>query len=91
MERKLIMIIDDVFFIHGRGVIAIGRIEIEKIELGQKISIDPEFLPEFYAEIKGIEAFRKNIKIAEQNQYVGLLLAGVEKGKVKKKMKIYLL
>jgi hypothetical protein len=30
------------------------------------------------------------LKIAERNEYVGLLLLGVDKGQIKKKMKIYL-
>lgn len=85
------MIIDDVFHIIGRGVIVTGQIQNEKIEVGQKVIIDPEFLPEFDSEIKGIEVFRKNLKIANKNDYVGIVLSGVEKNKVKKKMKIYLI
>ncbi len=83
------MIVEDVFHIVGRGVIVLGQIQNEKIEVGQKVIVDPEFLPEFETEIKGIEAFRKILKIAKQNDYVGLQLSGVEKNKLKKKMKIY--
>lgn len=89
MKRELIMIIDDVFHIIGRGVIVTGQIQNEKIEVGQKVIIDPEFLPEFDTEIKGIEAFQKNLKIAKKNDYVGMVLRGVEKNKIKIKMKIY--
>ena len=89
MRKELIMIIEDVFHIIGRGVIVSGRIQNEKIEVGQKVFVDPEFLPEFETEIKGIEAFQKTLNIARQNDYVGLQLSGVEKNKVKKKMKIY--
>lgn len=89
MKRELVMIIDDVVHIIGRGVVVLGQIQNEKIEVGQKITIDPEFLPEFDTEIKDIEAFRKKLKIANKNDYVGLVLSGVEKNKVKKKMKIY--
>jgi GTPase len=89
MKRELIMIIDSVVHIIGRGVVVLGQIQNEKIEVGQKIIIDPEFLPEFDTEIKDIEAFRKNLKIAKKNDYVGLVLSRVEKNKVKKKMKIY--
>ena len=89
MKRELIMIIDDVVHIIGRGVVVLGQIQNEKIEVGQKVIIDPEFSPEFDTEIKGIEAFRKNLKIANKNDIVGIVLSGVEKNKVKKKMKIY--
>jgi translation elongation factor EF-Tu-like GTPase len=88
MKRELIMIIDDVFQIIGRGVIVTGQIQNEKIEVGQKIIVDPEFLPEFETEIMGIEAFRKQSRIAKKNDLVGIILRGVEKNKVKKKMKI---
>lgn len=83
------MVIDDVFFVTGRGIVVLGRVQNEKIEVGQKVLIDPEFLPEIETEIKGIEAFRKMIKIARQNDYVGLILDGLKKNQVLKKMKIY--
>ena len=90
MKNELIMIVEDVFYITGRGTIVTGQIEIDKVEIEQMVIVDPEYLPEFSAEIKGIESFRKQLKIAERNEYVGLLLLGVDKGQIKKKMKIYL-
>ena len=91
MKKDLIMIIDDVFYITGRGVVVSGQVLNEKIEVGQKVIVDPEYLPEFESEITGIETFlkRKNFKIAHQNDIVAIILRGVEKNKVKKKMKIY--
>jgi elongation factor Tu len=90
MKKELIMTINDVFNIIGRGTIALGRIENEKVEIGQMVIVDPEYLPEFSAEIRGIEALGKRLKIAKQNEYVGLQLGSVEKNRIKKKMKIYL-
>lgn len=90
MKNELIMIVEDVFYITGRGTIVTGQIEIDKVEIEQMVIVDPEYLPEFSAEIKGIRSFRKQLKIAERNEYVGLLLLGVDKGQIKKKMKIYL-
>jgi elongation factor Tu len=78
-----------VFYITGRGIVVLGTVQNEKVEVGQKVVVDPEFLPELETEIKGIESFRKIIKIAKQNDYVGLLLGGLTKNQVKKKMKIY--
>ncbi len=83
------MIVNDVFYITGRGVVVVGQVLNTKIEVGQKVVIDPEFLPEYESEITGIEAFRKILKIAFQNDNVGIYLKGVEKNKIKKKMKIY--
>ncbi len=89
MSKELIMIVNDVFYITGRGVVVVGQVLNTKIEVGQKVVIDPEFLPEYESEITGIEAFRKILKIAFQNDNVGIYLKGVEKNKIKKKMKIY--
>lgn len=83
------MVIEDVFYITGRGIVVVGTVQIEKVEVGQKVVVDPEFLPEIETEIKGIEAFRKMLKVANQNDCVGLLLDGLTKNQVKKKMKIY--
>lgn len=91
MSKELIMIVDDVFDITGKGLVVLGQVLNEKIEVGQKVIIDPEFLPEFESEISGIETFRKNLKVAYQNDNVGIVLQGVEKRKIKKKMKIYTL
>jgi translation elongation factor EF-Tu-like GTPase len=89
MKRELIMVINDVLFISGRGVVILGIIQNEEIVVGQKIIIDPEYLPEFETEIKGIESFRKTLKKAFRSDLVGITLSGVEKNKVKKNMKVY--
>jgi elongation factor Tu len=89
MKKDLIMVIEDVFYITGRGIIVCGQIQNEKVEVGQKIVVDPEFLPEIQTEIKSIEVFRKMIKVANQNDNVGLLLDGLTKKQIKKKMKLY--
>lgn len=89
MDKELIMIVEDVFHVFGSGVIVLGQIQCGKVEVGQKIIIDPEYLPVFETEIKGIEALRKKTTIARKEDYVGLILSGVEKKQVKKKMKIY--
>jgi translation elongation factor EF-Tu-like GTPase len=88
-KRDLIMVIDEVFFIIGRGVVALGTILNEKVEIGQKVIIDPEFLPEIETEIIDIESFRKKLKFAKINDNVGLYLKGLSKKQIKKKMKIY--
>jgi len=88
-KDELIMIIEDVFSITGRGTIVVGQVLCEKIEIEESIIIDPEYLPEFESKIKLIETFRKNLKSAKMYDNVGIVLDGVEKKQVKKKMKIY--
>ncbi|SMD45086.1 elongation factor Tu [Aquiflexum balticum DSM 16537] len=89
MRKELVMVIDEVFFIIGKGIIVLGTIQNEKVEVGQKVIVDPEYLPEFETKIKGIEAFRKKLNFAKQNDNVGLLLDKLNKNQIKKKMKIY--
>ena len=90
MKGELVMLIDDVMYITGQGVVALGRIQNASIKIGDTIIIDPEYTTEITAEVKQIEAFRKKLKIAEPEQYVGLILQGVEKKDLKKKMKVYI-
>ena len=88
-KGELILEIEDVFFITGRGTVVTGQVMCEYIEVGTPIIIDPEFLPEFESNISKIESFRKNLKSASLYDNIGLVLEGVEKKQVKKKMKIY--
>ena len=90
MNRDLIMIIEDVFDITGRGVVAVGQIKNKTVYIGDEVIIDPEFTSTIKAEIKQIESFRKMLKFAEPDQNVGLVLKGVQKKDVRKKMKIYI-
>ncbi len=83
------MIIDDVFNVIGVGFVVTGRIQNEKVEVGQRVIIDGAYLPGFAAEIKAIEAFRKKVRTAVNNDYVGIVLCGVGKNQIKEKMKMY--
>jgi elongation factor Tu len=89
MRGEMVMIISDVMNITGRGVVALGQIQNITIKIGDCVVIDPEYTSEIVAEVIGIEAFRKMLKFAEPGQIVGLILKGVEKKDLKKKMKIY--
>jgi translation elongation factor EF-Tu-like GTPase len=88
-KGELIIEIEDVFYITGRGTVVTGQVMCEYIDVDTPVIIDPEFLPEFESKISGIESFRKIIKSARLYENIGLVLDGVEKKQVKKKMKIY--
>ena len=88
-KGELILEIEDVFFITGRGTVVTGQVMCEYIEVHTPIIIDPEFLPEFKSNISKIESFRKNLKSASLYDNIGLVLEGVQKKQVNKKMKIY--
>lgn len=88
-KGELILEIEDVFFITGRGTVVTGQVMCEYIEVDTPIIIDPEFLPEFESNISEIISFRKNLKSASLYDNIGLVLEGVQKKQVNKKMKIY--
>ena len=46
--------IENIFHVFGSGVIVLGQIQCEKVEVGQKNIINPEYLPVFETGIKGI-------------------------------------
>ena len=89
MKKELIMVINDVFYITGKGIVVLGTVQNEKVEVGQKVLVVREFLPEIETEITGIESFRKMLKNAHKNDYVGLVLKALTQKDVKKKMKIF--
>lgn len=89
MSNEIIMNIEDVFSIIGKGIVALGQIQCDEVAIDESIIIDPEFLPEFESKIIGIESFNKKIKKANKGEYVGLTLKGVDKKQIKKKMNIY--
>jgi elongation factor Tu len=89
MKKELIMVINDVFYITGRGIVVLGTVQNEKVEVGQKVLVVREFLPEIETEIIGIESFRKMLKNAHKNDSVGLVLKALTKKDIKKKMKIF--
>ena len=89
MSNEIIMNIEDVFSITGKGTVVLGQIQCDEIAIDESIIIDPEFLPEFESKIIGIESFNKKRKMANHGDYVGLTLKDVDKKQIKKKMKIY--
>ena len=89
MNNEIIMSIEDVFTITGQGTVALGQIQCDEVAIDESIIIDPEFLPEFESEIIGIESFRKKRKRANQGDYVGLTLKGVDKKRIKKNENLF--
>ena len=53
------MVVDDVFFITGRGTIVTGKIEIGSIRVGETITLTAKSGQTRYSKVIGIEMFRK--------------------------------
>ena len=75
------MVIDDVFRISGRGVVATGCISKGSFRVGQPVTIETAN-GEIESSVAGVEAFRKLMTIAVEGDNVGLLLANISKDQI---------
>lgn len=73
-----LLIVDDVFSITGRGVVATGRVESGTFVVNQPITIKTANGP-IQSIIIGIESFRKTHDHATAGDNVGLLLKDVNR------------
>jgi len=78
VDQPLLMPVEDVFSITGRGTVATGRIERGKVKVGDEVEIVG------FGETKktvctGVEMFRKSLDEGIAGDNVGLLLRGIGK------------
>ena len=86
-DKPLLLPVEDVFSITGRGTVATGRIEAGVIHVGDEVEIlglgeDKKSV------VTGVEMFRKLLDQGEAGDNVGLLLRGIDKNEVKRGMVI---
>ena len=80
-ERPLLMPIEDIFSIKGRGTVATGRIERGMVHVGDTVEIVG--LHETAKTVcTGVEMFNKTLDEGQAGDNVGLLLRGVDKEKI---------
>ncbi len=79
----LMLPIDDVFAIAGRGVVATGRLTRGELHVGDALEL-VGLGPSRAVTVKGIEAFRKVLDRAVAGDNVGVLLGGVEQADVER-------
>lgn len=83
IDKPLLMSIEDVFSITGRGTVATGRIERGIIKVGDEIEIvglgDTK-----KTTCTGVEMFRKLLDQGQAGDNVGLLLRGIEKSEIQR-------
>lgn len=80
-NEELRMVVDDVFFIEGRGLVLTGRIESGEVFIGQAVKISS--LPDKHV-LKSIEMFNKRPEKAVAGENAGLLFEGLSKEQVSK-------
>jgi elongation factor Tu len=78
IDKPLLMSVEDVFSITGRGTVATGRIERGVVKVGEEIEIvgmgDTQ-----KTTVTGVEMFRKQLDQGMAGDNVGILLRGVDK------------
>jgi elongation factor Tu len=88
MDKPLLMAVEDVFTIEGRGTVGTGRIERGKVKLNDEVEI-VGLRPEIKKTVvTGIEMFRKTLDEGQAGDNVGLLLRGVDKNDIERGMVI---
>ena len=88
LDKPLLMAVEDVFTIEGRGTVGTGRIERGKVKINDEVEIiglRPEVKKSV---VTGIEMFRKLLEEGQAGDNVGLLLRGVDKNDIERGMVI---
>jgi elongation factor Tu len=88
LDKPLLMAVEDVFSIEGRGTVGTGRIERGKVKVGEEVEIIGLRPEAKKSVVTGIEMFRKLLDEGHAGDNVGLLLRGIEKKDIERGMVI---
>ena len=83
-DKPLLLPIEDVFSITGRGTVASGRIDRGIVRVGDEVElvgIKPETQK---AVVTGVEMFRKTLDYGEAGDNVGVLLRGITRDEIER-------
>ena len=83
-DKPLLLPIEDVFSITGRGTVASGRIDRGMVKVGDEVEIvgiKPETQK---AVVTGVEMFRKTMDFGEAGDNVGVLLRGITRDEIER-------
>jgi elongation factor Tu len=88
VDKPLLMPVEDVFSITGRGTVATGRIEQGVVKTGDNLDIIGMQEQKLTSTCTGVEMFRKILDRGEAGDNVGILLRGIEKTDIRRGMVI---
>jgi len=83
VDKPLLLAVEDVFSISGRGTVATGRIETGIVHTGDEVEI-VGIRPTTKSVCTGVEMFRKTLDEGQAGDNVGLLLRGVDKDSIER-------
>ncbi|KKQ11259.1 MAG: elongation factor Tu [Candidatus Babeliales bacterium] len=78
IDKPLLVPIEDIFSISGRGTVVTGRVDQGKVKVGDNVEVIG-FTDTRKTTVTGVEMFNKEMKEAEAGDNVGLLLRGINK------------
>lgn len=87
IDKPLLMPIEGVFSISGRGTVATGRIERGQVKIGDEVEI-VGFGSTEKTIVTGVEMFKKTLNEGQAGDNVGLLLRGSKKESIERGMVI---
>lgn len=87
LDKPLLMPVEGVFTISGRGTVATGKIEQGQVKTGEEVEI-VGFVDTVKTTVTGVEMFRKTLNEGLAGDNVGLLLRGVKKEDIERGMVI---
>jgi elongation factor Tu len=83
VDKPLLMAVEGVFTITGRGTVATGRIERGRITVGEEVEI-VGLGDSRKTTCTGVEMFRKELGQGQAGDNVGILLRGIEKADIQR-------
>lgn len=83
IDKPLLMSVEDVFSITGRGTVATGRIERGVVKVGEEIEI-VGLGETMKTTVTGVEMFRKQLDQGQAGDNVGILLRGIDKDAIER-------
>ncbi|WP_430609622.1 elongation factor Tu [Enterococcus sp. DIV0876] len=83
-DKPLLLPIEDVFSITGRGTVASGRIDRGIVKVGDEVEIVGIKPETRRAVVTGVEMFRKTMDFGEAGDNVGVLLRGITRDEIER-------
>ena len=83
-DKPFLMPAEDIYEIHGRGVVATGRVETGIVKVNDRVELVGLGAEKKVAVVTGIEMFRKLLDFAEPGDNIGLMLRGIAREDIKR-------
>ena len=83
-DKPLLLPVEDVFSITGRGTVATGRVERGQVRVGDEVEIVGISEETSKTTVTGVEMFRKLLDYAEAGDNIGTLLRGVTRDNIER-------